>query len=338
MDYEITYLNNKVWIQKVALVLAVTVLEYNFTSRVDQICFIETLYATDAGKILNVPYNFDNLSKILKSIFKFHNEVHLDFSKIYELDEYKLMIQTYLELLVKNCQFEEALSIAEMEAMNKDNILISQFKNFATTQADAAFWLNCNDTFRKHSSVPETVILFFQEFSKTMESVSYEKYIILKLAYQWAVQSSYAKLREIETEMWISYINLHVNDKNRALEAIFGKQSYEEMKQDLESIEEVNICTELNNFNENLDSGISILLNFGHYWDALKIAKMFSYRHADLEILKLCSSVAENLINVENFNKEQRLLLNSETGGFTCRSTSLRSSKVSSTYNGKSKI
>lgn len=331
MDYEITYLNNRVWIQRTALVLAVTVLEYNFTSRVDQICFVEALCTLDVSKVLDVEHNFDNLLNILKSILKFNKKVELDFSKIYDLDEYKLMVVTYLEILIANCEFEEALSIAEMEGMNKDNILIAQFKSFAQKHTDVTFWKDCNDTFHKNLSAPQTVIEFFQEFSKTMKDVSYEKYLILKFAYEWALQSSYFKLDEIEREMWVSYIKLQVKDKSRALEANLSFRPYIEMKEELINVRFENLV-EIDNFNENMDDTISVLLNFGYYWEALKLAKMFDYKHIDLEILKLCSSVAENLITVDEFNKQQGLLLCTES---SCRPASFRTSKISHTYNGK---
>lgn len=333
-DYEITYLNNKVWIQKVALVLAVTVLEYNFTSLIDQIYFVEALCAVDASKILNVKNRFENLLNILKSIRKLNTEIKLDFSKIYDPEEYKIMVNNYLNILIEKLEFEEALLIAAMEGVNKDNILIEEFKSLAAKRVDETFWIDCSETFHKHSSVPETVIQFFQESSKEIADVSYEKYMILKLAYKWAVESSYSKLDEIEIQMWVSYINLQENDKNRALETIFCKLSYSEMKEKLESIKTINGHKEVDNFVKNTDSAISVLLNFGHYWEALKLAKMFAYKHSDLEILMLCSSVAEGLITLDKFNKEQRLLLNSASG-FACRSASLRSSKMSSTYSGK---
>lgn len=333
-DYEITYLNNKVWIQKVALVLAVTVLEYNFTSLIDQIYFVEALCAVDINEILTINNRFCNLLNILKSVRKLNCDIKLDFSKIYDPDEYKIMVQNYLNILIEKLEFQEALTIAAMEEMNKDNILTEQFKSLATERVDETFWLNCSETFREHSSIPETVIQFFQELSKQMEDTAYEKYVILKLAYKWAIESSYSKLDEIEKQMWISFIHLQQNDKNRALEEIVCVLPYTEMKQDLESIKTIDGNVGIDNFSENMDGAISALLTFGHYWEALKLAKMFTYKHGDLEILKLCSSVAESLITVNNFNKEQRLMLNSASG-FACRSASLRSSKVSSTYSGK---
>lgn len=336
MDYEITYLNNKVWIQRVALVLAVTTLEYNFTSCVDQICFVEALCTVEANKILNIEYRFDHLLNILKSIHKLNVEVKLDFSKIYDADDYKIMVHKYLNILITRKEFKEALEIAEMEEINTNNILIEQFKSLATDRVDEMFWKNCSDTFHKYSALPETVIQFFQDFSKKMVNVSYEKYVILKLAYEWAIQSSYSNLSEIEREMWISYINLEENDKTKAFEEVFCTISFAEMKQKLEEIKRIDSYVDINNFTENMNSAISVLLNSGNYWEALKVAKMFAYKHEDLEILKICSSVAEGLMTVDSFNKEQRLLLNSASG-VQCRSTSFRSSKISGIYNGKKK-
>lgn len=333
-DYEITYLNNKVWIQKAALVLAVSVLEYNFTSRVDQIRFVNILCELDTGTIVEFPHSFNNVLIILESLRKLRYNVKLDFSTIYNTEGYEEMVNSYLNILVYNKEFEEALVIAEMENVPKDNILIEQFKNMALKRSDETFWKTCSDTFHKCNTAAETVIKFLLEFSQDVQNASYEQYLILKLAYEWAVQSSDVNIGEVEKQMWLCYTHLNVIDKCQAIEATTYKRPYSEMKNELEHVENVpDSYTDTNNFAESLCSAVSVLLNFNRYWEALKVTKMFSFKHGDLEILKLCSSIAEGLIQPSQFNKEQRLLV-SDGGGCAYRSKTLWPSKISSISSG----
>lgn len=323
------------WIQKTALVLAVSVLEYCFTSRVDQIRFVNILCASDEEGILDFSRLFANVLIVLESLRKLNCKVQLNFSGIYNAEAYKNMIHNYLNVLINNKKFDEALVIAEMEKIPKDNILIEQFRSAALKRADETFWRNCSETFHKYNCAPENVIDFYLEFSQKVENASYERYFILKLALEWAAQSSNVDINEIETRLWISYINLDVQDKNRAFEiTTLCKRPYGEMKMEIERVKGVaNSYTDIDNFAENLRHSISVLLNYGRFWDALKIAKLFAAKHDDLEILKLCSSIAEGLLQPSQFNKEQRLLIGGGSA-YVLRSKSHWPSKISSISSG----
>lgn len=317
------------------MVLAVSVLEYSFTSYIDQIRFVNILCASDEEGALNFSSFFSNILIILESLRQLNCKVLLNFSGIYNAEVYKNMINSYLNVLINNKKFDEALVIAEMEKLPKDNILIEQFKSLAPKRADETFWRNCSDTYQKYHCAPENIINFYLEFSEEVENASYERYFILKLALEWAEQSSKVDINEIEKRMWISYINLEVKDKNRAFEVVIVcKRPYAEMKIELERVKEVvNNYTDIDNFAENLYNSISVLLNFGRFWDALKIAKMFAAKHDDLEILKLCSSIAEGLLQPNQFNKEQRLLIGGGSA-YVLRSKSHWPSKISSISSG----
>lgn len=328
-DYEITYLKNRMWIQRAALVLAASVLEYSFTSRVDQIRFARILCELDADTILNFAQYFENVVVILEGLHKHGCTERLNFSKIYDDKEYQSVVRNYLNILIKKEEFEEAIAIAEMESISKDEILIEQFRTLLPARTDETFWRTCSDAFHKHHCAPETIVHFFLEHSENLDSDSYERYVVLKLAYEWARQSSLTDVYEVEKEMWKSYISLDVKDKSREMEETTCKRSYAEMRDELKSVKEAtDPYVSTAGFTENLCSTIDVLLRFGYFWEALKVAKMFAFKHNDLEILKLCASVAEGLLLTTQFNKDQRLLLNSGAE-YNYRTKSLWTSKVS---------
>lgn len=336
LDQEITYINNKVWIQNLVVIFISFTLEYNFATLFDRIQFLNVLCELNVEEILNNSPNFSNLLNILRTLHSFNCDVDLDLSVIYDKIEYNKMIQHLIDKLVLKNEYKIAQMIADIENYPVDIIIIEKFKYIFNRSPVDFIWEDCNEAFKKHQILPGRVISFFQECSTMVTSFN-DKYRVLKLAYDWALQFDQEEKDYLERQMWLMFLNVEDKSKINLCHVESFRKLYKDMQNDLkylqqnaEKLAEADV--------PKLNECISILLKYNQFWEALRMEKIFGYKNADLEILSLCCNIAEGILLPNEFNAEQRMLLNnshSGRGGHKQRRMPFRSTRQSSTSSGK---
>jgi spatacsin len=308
-DREMTYLNNKLWIETTAVRLLLAVIGCSCTSSYEQISIVESLCNIKIWEYFSCDCpDFDNVLSILKALYYSNSNVTLDISVIFDMKNSRQAVVSCINELLDGQQYRVALKIAQIEKLPPDLILVKKWQSKMNDRSDQHFWQICNESFTKHNVTADCVVDFYVDCSETFSDFL-EKFTLLKLAWEWAQKYDLSCQYELEKKMWIAFLRLE--EKNRDLD-IFDIQStsylYKDLINTLGNI--VPVEDELNkDFASQIDRIVSFALNRGNFWLALKLQKMFNCKNTDLETLKLCHSLAEGILLPHQLNAEQRLLL-----------------------------
>lgn len=310
VDHEMTYLSNKLWIEMTAIRLLSALLEYNCSSMYEQILIVENLYKIEIWKYFSsddVP-SFHNLLEILKALYSSNCGVKLNISLMFDPKNSRQAIVQCINALLDKQQYSVALKIAKIENLPPDLILTKEWQNKMNDRNDQKFWYICNETFAKHNVTADCIVDFFLDCSEQTSDL-FERFTLLKLAWEWAEKYDLSLQYEIEKKMWVAF--LYLDDKHRDLEIFDIKESnylYKDLVEMLKNV--IQYEQELNkDLISQLEKIVYSVLNKKNFWLALKLQKMFCCKNPDLETLKLCHSLAEGILLPYQLNAEQRLLL-----------------------------
>ncbi|XP_044265423.1 spatacsin-like isoform X2 [Tribolium madens] len=308
-DHEMTYLNNKIWIETTAIRLLSALLEFNCNSMYEQILIVENLYKIQIWKYFSSDYpNFYNLLEILKALYSSNCGVRLNISLMFETKNSRQAIIQCINALLEKQKFSVALKISQIENLPPDLILTKEWQNKMNDRNDENFWKVCNETFAKHNVTADCIVDFFLECSEQTSDL-FEKFTLLKLAWEWSEKYDLSSLYEIEKKMWIAF--LYLDDKHRDLDIFDIKEStylYKDLIEMLKDVSQYESDLSKDLMNQ-LERIVAIVLNKKNFWLALKLQKMFGCKSADLETLKLCHNLAEGILLPYQLAAEQRLLL-----------------------------
>ncbi|EFA05905.1 spatacsin [Tribolium castaneum] len=308
-DHEMTYLNNKIWLETTAIRLLSALLECNCHSMYEQILIVENLVKIQVWKYFLSDFpNFCNLLQILKALYSSNCGVRLNISLMFDSKDSRQAIIQCINALLEKQQFAVALKVAQIENLPPDLILTKEWQSKMNDRNDDDFWSVCNVTFAKHKVTADCIVDFFLECSEQISDL-FEKFTLLKLAWEWSEQYDLSSRYEIEKKMWIAF--LYLDDKHRDLE-IFGIKESTYLYKDLTEmlIDVSQYEGELSkDLMSQLERIVATVLNKKNFWLALKLQKMFGCKNPDLETLKLCHNLAEGILLPYQLDAEQRLLL-----------------------------
>ncbi|KAG5898668.1 hypothetical protein JTB14_005427 [Gonioctena quinquepunctata] len=314
-DHELTYLNNKVWLETVAFRLLVLTIEYNIKSLYEQIQLLEVLSEMELE-------NYFKYATTLKSLLDILNIVHdskcakrFDIVLFFDERSGRKAVVDFMDALVDNSMFEHALKIARIEGLPIDLILIKQWQNnFENRQSeDTGFWQKSDEQFKLQNVTADCVIEFYLTYVEKVQN-GLEKYQLLKLAYDWARRFELSSRCDLEKRKWLAYVALEEKWRTgtEVLDEIVENVSFKEISSMLKHVTKFEGSITAETFNA-LKNTMNNALNAGNLWLALKMEKMFECGDANLDMLKLCFSLAEGLILPYQLNTEQRLILTKGT-------------------------
>lgn len=204
-DHEMNYLNNQIWIETTASTILSSAIEYNCPSFYDKILFVEVLCKINLESYFSVQIpNFKNLLSILKIVYECNFPINFNVSTVFNMKSEKKAIYECIDQMLENELFDSALKIAEIEELSLDLILIKQWQHKFDTEnhENVIFWKNCDIDLRNRIVAPDCVIDFYLEcFEKVQNKL--ERYILLKIAYQWANEYELANRFDLEKKCGI---------------------------------------------------------------------------------------------------------------------------------------
>ncbi|XP_046417666.1 spatacsin isoform X2 [Neodiprion fabricii] len=319
MDSDPSYLKNSYWIILASIKCATIALGYSFSSTVSQMEFIKVLCSSNFSADLPDAPDFGQLFTIME-ILK-DTEVSLNFTYLSSFDDPNLLekeIQRCLAQLAQSDNYKVALRLCNALNINCSDVIIAEWrKEFEKTliedgQLVTKCWINCSKDFEKYHVSYETAAQFYVEFAEKVVSHK-ERFEILKLAHEILQGTSVNPniKHGVEMAMWKSCILADPDtiDFNNA------PISLNKLKTELMSgLSELQVCCELTEPGEKLaaEKLLERFLDTGHLGTALRIAKIFNYKHRDLQILMLCLSLAEGEVSPYELTAQQRLLLSTK--------------------------
>lgn len=309
VDPECTFLSNKVWIQKACLLLIAHTLQYNISSLCDQIRFLRCLI--DAGVFEMLTHDtvrFFNILQILNVLYEHKCDISLDLSVICnDADDYCKFIKGCVENLVDIKKYKVALKVTEIEKLSPDSAVIEELKNCIRDTTDIAHWEKCNETFKMYKVDPQNAVGFFKEFADKVDHM-HIRHELLKYAYAWAIENDLSEKNSLLQQMWLSFVYMKDDHKKEFTPDMNDRKCYREMKLQLASIPQ-----KTEEFQEGLiikvKDSINFLLHHDCFWDALVLEKIFNCKNQNLEILKVCCSIAEGMLLPEELDIEQKILI-----------------------------
>lgn len=313
-DHEMSYINNKVWIEHQALIFISVILQYYFTSRYNQKQIIQKFCNIEIEKYfyLKCP-KFRNVLLLLQHFDEYRIDMTIDLSVLYDSTLHKQNINQYINELLKMNEYKLALKIAKLENISPDNILIQQWnwklKNITINYSHHDFWEKCNNAFINNDMSSSAAVNFYLSASKNVTENFGEKYTILKYAYEYSNRNRMSIMHDLERDMWIALFN--IEDKNKKFESDVSMSAffYTEMLDKLDTIQ-----SKPSKLNEDLikklDKAIDDMLKKNDIFQALKLEKLFNHQNSELNIIKLMFSLAEKLILPYQLSPEERLLVN----------------------------
>ncbi|XP_018577700.1 spatacsin [Anoplophora glabripennis] len=308
-DHEMTYLNNRSWIESTSLLLLSSAIEFNVTSLYEQIQFVQCLCAVGLEQYINCP-NIESLLDILTYLCHSKCGIRIDVRLYLDPQGTQTALVNCINQLLNQELFDTATKIAQIGGVSLDMILIRQwqYKYKNNDHVDKNFWENCSKQFSASNICADRVVEFYLEYADNVENC-FERYQLLKLAYEWARSFDLPTKYDIEKWKWMAYLYL---DKSKRLDdTIFEAQSphltYKEMLEMITSVPgcDEEISSDLLNL---LEEMMKQALTRGNFWQAFKLEKMFKCKCQDLSMLKLSHSLAEGIVLPYQLNAEQRLL------------------------------
>ncbi|KAK2583208.1 hypothetical protein KPH14_009228 [Odynerus spinipes] len=313
-----TYLKNLYWIATLTIKCIITALAYSFPSTQLQIHFLSSLLKCKFHDELpvNVP-NFQNLLNITKILLK--TDITLNFAaftvtdNVYHYDE---EIRRCIDYLVGLKDYNNALKICSIAAINASEIILAQYRNefehhaSTNTKLEKSFWKRCTDDFKKYNVPSGKATEFLVEHAEKVLSHK-ERYEILKFAFQTLKDSQIEQqtIDTLEMAMWKSCILIGPN--NVLLE--YDEEILQKLKTELMAgLNKLQITCTLTDPNEEnaAEQLINKLIDAGKLDLALRISTIFNYNHRDLQVLMLCLSLAEGeLLYTELTLKQKDFLI-----------------------------
>lgn len=314
-DHEMSYVNNKVWLENQALIFISIVLQYYIKSRHVQMKTIQLFCRLDLQKYfsINCP-KFDNVSQMLECLEQSGLSIDVNLSVLHDNKLHKETVSKYIDELLKRNMYELSFNLAKLEDISPDNILIQQwsYKLHNFTGDIYEFWNECYKTFVNSNVSPKAIIKFYLNATDNVSNL-HEKYTILKHAYEYANKHRMDIVYKIEREMWINLLKIDDKTKKFESDSTMFAFFYTEMLDKLDMIK-IESCQLNEDTIKKLDKAIGDMLNKNDIFEALKLEKLFNHKHKDLEIIKLMFNLAEKLKLPYQLTSDERILVNKSKG------------------------
>ncbi|XP_046739690.1 spatacsin isoform X2 [Diprion similis] len=315
-DTDTSYLKNSYWIILASIKCATIALGHSFPSTASQIEFIKVLYSSDFGADLPDAPDFGRLFTIMEILMD--TEVSLNFAYLASFEDPNLLeqeLQRCLAQLAQSNNYKVALQLCNAANLDCSAVIIDQWrKEFEKRILEdgklvTKCWINCSKDFEKYHVSHETAAQFYVEFAEKVVSHK-ERFEILKLAHEILQGTSVnSNIKHgVEMAMWKSCILADPDTINFDNAPV----SLNKLKTELMSgLTDLQVRCELMDPGEKLaaEKLLERFLDTGHLSTALRIAKIFNYKHRDLQILMLCLSLAEGEVSPYELTAQQRLLL-----------------------------
>lgn len=339
IDHDMSYFNNKLWIQNTAIFLLSITIQHGFKCFYDQILFMRFLNDIDIAQYFLIDFpDIEAFLKINEYIYVKQYEVTFDLSIISNKSKYIQTIKQYINELVRRELYEAALNLAQIINIPCDVIIFKQLKSQfeSAPSRDVGFWKNWDGIFENSKISPDVIVDSYLEFlQKTNDKI--EIFSILKLAFKWSNKFGLENKIYVEKEMWTSYFQL---DENLKKFDMFSRENFKLLSKYVKELEIVPECYNVLNEIEtqNFETVIEHMLNNGDIITALRLERLFGCTSTDLDILKLCLQLVEGTISPHQLTARQRLLLNRRNnikGSVNIRRKTYITPRISSCASGK---
>ncbi|GJQ78510.1 hypothetical protein Trydic_g11624 [Trypoxylus dichotomus] len=324
IDHDMSYFNNKLWIQNTAISLLLMTLQFGFKCFYDQILFLRFLNEIDVSHYFLIDFpDIKTLLKIAEYMYEKQCELTIDLSVIGSKNKYFNAINSYINDLVTKELYEEALDLAQIASVPCDFIIFTQLQNQLeyTETRDEDFWKKWDQIFEKRNISADMVVENYLKFVESVKDKN-EIYTILKLAFNWTNKYKLENNFDVEKELWLSFLQL--DDYTGKLDQMLSNETFtslSEYSKELVVIPECyNVLNEIEM--EHFEKVIEYTLSNGDIITSLRLERIFGCNSIDLDILKLCLNLVEGTVLPYQLTPRQRLLLNRHNN--IKRSTNLR--------------
>ncbi|XP_076267457.1 spatacsin isoform X2 [Rhynchophorus ferrugineus] len=309
VDFEMNYLKNRLWIESTALKITNSFVIYNTTSYLEELDFVNILSRVNLRDYFTceVP-DFTSLLQILETVFR--TEVNLNVANYLDVGKRQEEIERCVENLMKFEHFEHALSIAKLCGMDTNFIVLKKWqKAYENRRVPIEDFLkSCCTEFQEENVLPEYAISFFKERGTINDR---EKYFLLKASHRWAVDNNLTNKYELERKKIIAFLNIP-NNNLPVDELVDGDTSndnisYREMLERLQKVHSVEECL-TEDHTQKLNEIMVTFLDQGRFWLALSLGKMFGCDNVDVDMLKLCHELAEEIISPHQLTDKKPVL------------------------------
>ncbi|XP_057655737.1 spatacsin [Diorhabda carinulata] len=310
-DHEMTYSNNIIWIEKTVVELLSSILQFNVTSLHEQLGLVRTLNKIDINKYVNCP-DFTNFLDVLEIVYNSNSDIRFNIDLFLSDKGEDAALDECVNAFLDNFRFDDALKVAKIKNVPSDIILIRRWEHKFKTKDSRGleFWIKCNDEFESRKLTADCVVKFFLEHVSKVET-TIEKFELINLAHKWSKNNDLPSRNDLEKEKWSVYITLE--EKWRTLDNIIAEETlrlvpFEEMLNMLEEIPVNNKILSPEAINI-INTMINDALDNDRFWLAVKLEKIFGCKNPHLDILKLCHSLAEGLVQPQHIGPEHKLFL-----------------------------
>ncbi|XP_045475609.1 spatacsin [Harmonia axyridis] len=323
-DREITYLRNRFWIEETALTLMASALEYNFRSTYDQIAFLKVIKALEVQEMfcIEVP-SFYSILNILTALYEDGSNIRLDLSRALSLVHHREAVIKCQNDLLHQKNFSTALKVAQIGNLPCDLVILMEWEDKLDNRVeDKSFWSDCNESFKFHGVTADRVVEFY---SNSTDKITDElvKFEVSKLAYQWAREFQLSFQYDLEKAMVLNYIKLEEKHKNPDLLDVHAETHlYKDILSKMEQLPAKDSFADKDSEYKVSDL-VSLALEKGNFFFALRLERMFPCKCVDLDVLKLCFSLAEGLLTPSQLSMKDKTLLN-KNSNFKSYSSSRR--------------
>ncbi|XP_001601258.1 spatacsin [Nasonia vitripennis] len=311
-----SYLDNAYWIQTVVVKCIIITLGSALSSTRAQMELLDALIKSQFHKKLIEAPNFESLLEYTKILSE--TSVTLNFycfDTTVKIHESEAEIEKCINELVQLEDYTNALRLSKAANLKASKIILAQYRSeFKQNDdkdgiVDSTFWSRCASDFKKYQVCYEKAAEFFVEHAEKVKSYK-ERSEILKLALEILEQNSSDRqiCDTVEMAMWKSCILAGPeNIELRTINGVFKKLKTEL----LSSVSGLQVSCSLREPEEKSAVQVLIgrLLDAGRLETALRICAIFTCRNRDLQVLMLCSSLAEGEISPYQLTVQQRALL-----------------------------
>lgn len=315
-DFEMRYINNRSWVENVAIGFIGNILQYNINNRHIQIKFLKFMNFVQLETYLPRSSFTKKILNLLEALGDCdHLCDHMNLSYLFHTSHHNDEVSSSIDRLINLGLYSTALDVAKYCEVKPDLILIKEWEqNYSVEFKNINnFWQTCDSEFRKHGMTPASAVHFYLKMlNKSLKTVT--RYEILQLMQKWAKDYNLPELCKIERCMWSLFISLR--EKNRECGRPIDEVTtlmYCEMQAKLDKMYKNLHGSDLEcfvnvSFSE-LEKVVEELFQDGDVWQILKLEKLFSYLHPDMDVVKICFQLAEGTILPHQLTPGQRLIL-----------------------------
>ncbi|KAI4467372.1 hypothetical protein MML48_2g00012489 [Holotrichia oblita] len=234
IDHDMSYFNNKLWIQNTAIFLLSATLQYGFKCFYDQILFLRYLNEIEISQyfLTDLP-DLKTYLQIIEYIYENQYEISFDLSVISNKNKCTNAIKSYISDLVAKGRYDAALNLAKIMNISCDFIIFDQLNNEfeSMSSRNEEFWRKWNKIFEEYDICPDVIVDKYLEFIQKISDKD-EIFTLYKLAFNYytkelqIIPECYDSLNEIEMANFEKIIDYSLDNEDiitaLRLEKMFG--------------------------------------------------------------------------------------------------------------------